>query len=129
MRAAGLAIELDFEPSCGHPATLVEWSAYRILQEALTNVAKHAPSSRVNVAIHSDADTLYVSVLNTNGARGERGRVMGNGSTGTGRDGRGLIGMRERVAVLGGEIYAGPTIDGFTVRVRLPLQGSRAGAP
>jgi signal transduction histidine kinase len=129
MRAAGLAIELEFEPSCGHPATLVEWSAYRILQEALTNVAKHAPSSRVNVAIHSDADTLYVSVVNTNGVRGERGRVTGNGSAGTGRDGRGLIGMRERVAVLGGEIDAGPTVNGFTVRVRLPLQGSRAGAP
>ena len=126
MRAAGLAIELDFDPAGAHPATLVEWSAYRILQEALTNVAKHAPSSRVNVAVHGDTDTLYVSIVSTGDRRTGRQHAASSGNGVARRDGRGLIGMRERVAVLGGEIYAGPTIDGFSVRVRLPMQGTRA---
>jgi signal transduction histidine kinase len=128
MRAAGLAIDLDFDADTEKSATLVEWSAYRILQEALTNVAKHAPAARVHVSVRSEDGTLFLSIVNTNG-RGRGAVANGRGADGNGRDerdGRGLIGMRERVAVLGGEMYAGPSAGGFTVRVRLPLQGTRA---
>jgi signal transduction histidine kinase len=128
MRAAGLAIDLDFDADAEKSATLVEWSAYRILQEALTNVAKHAPAAHVQVSVRSEAGTLFLSIVNTNGRGGaavSNGRGAANGNGRAERDGRGLIGMRERVAVLGGEMYAGPSAGGFTVRVRLPLQGTR----
>lgn len=117
MRDAGLAVELVVDGhGNGELSTLVEWSAYRILQEALTNVAKHAPAARVWVRIRHEPDALFLSVVNDRVATSSR-----NGQ----RPGRGLVGMRERVAVLGGHIDVGPSDEGFAVRVRLPVQGVR----
>jgi signal transduction histidine kinase len=120
MRDAGLAIDLDWSGGSCNRSTLVEWSAYRILQEALTNVAKHAPSAHVTVQIRTAPEALELSVVSENGTNGTASTVT-NGD----RHGRGLIGMRERVAVLGGEIDAGPAPGGFAVHVRLPAQATR----
>jgi signal transduction histidine kinase len=118
MRDAGLAVELDVQGhGNGELSTLVEWSAYRILQEALTNVAKHAPAARVHVTIRHEPDALFLAVVNDRVATPAR-----NGQ----RTGRGLVGMRERVAVLGGDIDVGPSDEGFAVRVRLPMPGVSA---
>jgi signal transduction histidine kinase len=115
MSGAGMSIDLvvDGERSAG-VSTLVDWSAYRIIQEALTNAAKHAAGAHVEVSVRYESDAVEISVVD-HGAGGARG----NGSLGSGR---GLIGMRERVAVLGGAIEIGRNGGaGFAVRARLPV--------
>jgi signal transduction histidine kinase len=112
-RDAGLDIHLEV---IGEPRQLPEaldLSAYRILQEALTNVMKHARSSRVEVRVRYGERELQVDVDDDG-----RGPV----EAGSG-DGHGLIGMRERVALFGGELATGPRPGGgFAVRARLPLE-------
>jgi signal transduction histidine kinase len=86
-------------------------TAYRIVQEALTNAARHAPGSTVSVRVRREADELAVLVRNTPG-----------GPSSGGGGGHGLAGMRERVAVHGGRLTAEPTPDGgFEVRARIAL--------
>jgi signal transduction histidine kinase len=89
----------------------VDLSAYRIIQEALTNVLKHAgPSATARVSVTFGTDDLDILVSDT-------GVV---GSNGNGR-GHGLIGIRERVAVVGGQVEAGPGPEGgFVVHAHLP---------
>jgi signal transduction histidine kinase len=91
----------------------MELSAYRIIQEALTNVAKHAGSARAEVVLCYQPRSLTIEITD-NGA-----------GAGTGTDfGHGLLGMRERVAVYGGRLDAGPVPppeSGFQVRAHLPL--------
>jgi signal transduction histidine kinase len=92
----------------------VDRSAYRIVQEALTNVAKHAPRARTRVTVRRETDAVFLSIVDD----GE-GNTSGRGREG----GRGLIGMRERVAVLGGRIEIGPDGEaGFAVRACLPTR-------
>lgn len=86
-------------------------TAYRIVQEALTNATRHAPGSKASVHVHKNGDQLDVVVVNTAG-----GPSMGGGS------GQGLVGMRERVSVHGGTLTVKSTEDGgFLVRARIPL--------
>ena len=93
------------------PAT-VELSAYRIVQEALTNTLKHSAASRADVCLRYEPTALEVAVI-------DRGPIDGSRQSGAG--GLGLIGMRERAVLHGGELTAGPdTGGGFAVRVRLP---------
>jgi signal transduction histidine kinase len=96
----------------------VDLSAYRVIQEALTNVLKHASSSPATVTIDYAADAVTVEVADEGPARpagGDRGRAAGSG--------HGIIGMRERVAVFGGELTAGPRPEGgFLVRARFPVE-------
>jgi len=90
----------------------VDVSAYRIVQEALTNTLKHARASRVDVHLRYWPDELEIEVI-------DDGRGDGDASAGPG--GLGLIGMRERTALHGGQLAAGPASGGgFAVRVRLP---------
>lgn len=113
-RDAGLDVALKVA-GVQHPLpAAVELSAYRIIQEALTNVMKHANASRVEVAIDYQADAVALSVAdNGSGAQHALG-----GSTG-----HGLIGMRERVVMLGGELSTGSSsLGGFVVRARLPVE-------
>jgi signal transduction histidine kinase len=117
---AGLAVRLQVE---GRPAQLpagVDLSAYRIVQEALTNVVKHAGPARAQVVVgYRDRD---VTVEVTDDGRG----VVAPAGDGRARVGHGLIGMRERVAVFGGDLEVGPRPGGgFRVAARLPLAAER----
>jgi signal transduction histidine kinase len=92
----------------------MELSLYRIVQEALTNARKHAPGAHGNVVLRYTFDWVEVEVTNGPPAVHAGHQVQGFG--------RGLIGIRERAALFGGEASAGPTSDGgFRVSARLPL--------
>ena len=113
---AGLAVRLQVE---GAPSPLpagVDLSAYRIVQEALTNVVKHAGPARAQVTIRYGEREVTVEV--TDDGRG----VTAPTGDGRARVGHGLIGMRERVQVFGGDLDVGPRPGGgFRVAARLPL--------
>jgi signal transduction histidine kinase len=115
---AGLAVRLRVE---GTPAPLpagVDLSAYRIVQEALTNVVKHAGPALAQVVVGYHDQEVTVEV--TDDGRGAAAQA------GDGRAGHGLIGMRERVAAFGGDLQAGPRPGGgFRVAARLPLAANR----
>jgi signal transduction histidine kinase len=117
---AGLAVRLRVE---GTPLQLpagVDLSAYRIIQEALTNVVKHAGSARAQVVVGYRDQDVTVEVIDDG-----RGAVtsVSDGRVGTGH---GLIGMRERVQAFGGDLEAGPRPGGgFRVAARLPLAADR----
>jgi signal transduction histidine kinase len=117
---AGLAVRLRVE---GTPSPLpagVDLSAYRIIQEALTNVVKHAGPARAQVVVGYRDQEVTVEV--TDDGRGVTAPT-GDGRAGTGH---GLIGMRERVAAFGGDLEAGPRPGGgFRVAARLPLAAER----
>jgi len=117
---AGLAVKLRVE---GMPPQLppgVDLSAYRIVQEALTNVVKHAGPARAQVTIRYGDQDVTVEV--TDDGRGV-GALAGDGRVGTGH---GLVGMRERVAAFGGELEVGPGPGGgFRVAARLPVAADR----
>jgi signal transduction histidine kinase len=115
VRAAGLPVEVSIE---GEPVELppgVDLSAYRIVQEALTNALKYAGPASARVHLRYAAEGLEVDVS-------DDGRGTGNGDAG----GYGLAGIRERVSVVGGELEAGRRDEGgFTVRARLPYASER----
>ena len=114
VRNAGLRVRLDVsEPSTDDPVVLA--TAYRIVQESLTNAMRHAPGSAVLVRVRHDGRDLEVAV-HDDGAR----RVP----AGEPHAGFGLVGLAERVAALGGEIRTGPRAEGgFQVRAVLPVNG------
>jgi signal transduction histidine kinase len=113
---AGLAVRLGVEGTPSQLPAGVDLSAYRIVQEALTNVVKHAGPARAQVVVgYGDRD---VTVEVTDDGRGVTAPT-GDGRAGVGH---GLIGMRERVAAFGGDLEAGPRPGGgFRVAARLPL--------
>jgi len=95
----------------------VDQAAYRIVQEALTNVTRHAGDARASVRLHYTPDVLNVQVDDDG-----KGTVTGAGTRPPG-PGLGLIGMRERVSALGGRLHAGPQDGGgFQVRAELPAR-------
>jgi signal transduction histidine kinase len=96
-------------------------TAYRTVQEALTNVAKHAGrGARASIVLSWAAESLDISVADTGGDGAVAAGVPG---------GFGLAGMAERAALHGGQLAAGRSGDGFTVRLRLPLHASLPGEP
>jgi signal transduction histidine kinase len=115
VREAGLEVELAVEGDCDGLPAAVELSAYRIVQEALTNALKHAVGAHARVCVRREPGALTIDV-DDDGAAPVAGAPAGAG--------RGLIGMRERVALFGGELRAGPRAEGgFAVQARLPLDG------
>ncbi len=112
VRAAGLLVAVHLDGELRPLPRGLDLTAYRIVQEALTNVLKHAGTSRATVCLRFDGDCLGIEVTDT-----------GRGVSGSNGTGRGLVGMRERVAAYGGELQAGPRPEGgYTVRARLPLE-------
>jgi len=118
VRSAGLSVELSVEGERRPLDDGIELSAYRIVQEALTNTLKHARGARARVLLGYGARALDIEVTDVGGA-GERD--LGDGSAG----GRGLVGMRERVALFGGDLEAAPIAGGFRVHARLPIEPQR----
>ncbi|HET9410244.1 MAG TPA: histidine kinase [Candidatus Dormibacteraeota bacterium] len=112
-RDAGLEASLKVAGSPRSLPAALDLSAYRIVQEAITNVLKHAGASRLEVILEYQPDALVIAVSDNGG---------GAGSTDGTSAGHGLIGMRERVELFKGELTSGgSTLGGFTVRARLPL--------
>ncbi|GIG71154.1 sensor histidine kinase [Phytomonospora endophytica] len=112
-RLAGVGVELDLASPGGLPGG-VELAAYRIIQEALTNVVKHAAPTRCRVRLTDDGRALRIEVADEGPGR----RVLPPGP-----GGHGMLGMRERVAVHGGELNAGPLPGGgFRVAATLPYR-------
>jgi signal transduction histidine kinase len=116
VQAAGLPVQLTVE---GEPRDLppgVDLSAFRIVQEALTNALKYAGPAHARVVLRFRADDLELEIEDDGPGTGD-----GSGS------GYGLVGMRERVSVYGGELEAGRRPGGgYALRVRLPLRSARA---
>jgi signal transduction histidine kinase len=113
-----LAISGDRQPL---PAT-VDLTAYRILQESLTNVLRHAGETSAVVSISYNADVVAISV--EDGGGGHVGSPTAPTGLGAGATGHGILGMRERAHALGGELQAGPRAGGgFRVSARLPISG------
>ncbi|MFE0592881.1 sensor histidine kinase [Micromonospora echinospora] len=110
-RAAGVAVTVDRADLSRVPAG-VRTSAYRIVQEALTNVRRHARATRCRVTVAATDDGLSLAVVDD-----------GTAPRRTGRPGHGLLGMRERATLHGGSLSAGPEPDGgFAVRATLPFR-------
>ncbi|MFI8340994.1 sensor histidine kinase [Streptomyces sp. NPDC085639] len=121
-RAAGGRIELAGPPGGAAPPPLVGRTAYRIVQEALTNVRKHAPGAHVDVRVAGGpGDGLTVEVRDTGPAGPDpaRGTVPEPALAG---GGQGLIGLAERARLAGGELTALPADGGFRVHAWLPWQ-------
>jgi signal transduction histidine kinase len=118
VREAGLPVDLSIE---GDPIELppgVDLSAYRIVQEALTNALKHAGPATARVAVRYRENDLELEIADTG---------LGTGASDGDGGGHGLAGMRERVSLYGGKIEAGPRDGGgFAVRARLPLDSERS---
>ncbi|MDX8029054.1 sensor histidine kinase [Lentzea sp. BCCO 10_0856] len=117
LRGAGVAVSLQIEGNVQRVPSGVALSAYRIVQEALSNAVRHAPGSTVDVRIAADSAELRLAV--DNGEAAEPPPPPDD------RTKHGLLGMRERVATLHGTFRAGPgERGGFVVAVALPLNGN-----
>jgi signal transduction histidine kinase len=127
-REAGLDIKLEVRSPPAPLPSAVDHTAYRILQESITNVIRHVGPTRVTVTLDYGTDVLEVRVTDEGGldASGDdAGRPRPPAGTVNSRSaepGRGIVGMRERCGLLGGELTAGPRpCGGFEVNARLPL--------
>jgi signal transduction histidine kinase len=113
-REAGLPVELQVQ---GDPVELpagVDLTAYRLVQEGLTNAIKHARAKHAQVLVRYDDGQVELTVSDD-----------GTGDGGGEKGGHGLVGMRERVAVYGGQLEAGPLPEGgFALKARLPISAS-----
>ena len=114
VREAGLPVELEID---GAPRELppgVDLSAYRVIQEALTNALRYAGPAQAWVTVRWSDDTLELEIAND-----------GRSEPGVGGGGHGLAGLRERVALVGGTVDSGPRPGGgFVVRAQLPIGGA-----
>lgn len=114
MRDGGLVLRERIDPPGEVPAD-VDAAAYRIVQESLTNVLRHAGDTPAEVRVARAGDALVVEVR-------DRGRAVPGGDVGAGS---GIAGMRRRALAVGGRLEAGPAVDGgFRVRADLPLAGA-----
>jgi signal transduction histidine kinase len=117
MRDAGLDVSVRVEGAPQPLPTSIDLSAYRIVQEGLTNALKHAGASRVEVTIRYAEDVVELEVADDG-----HGRQGGDGA-----GGHGLVGMRERVTLFGGAFEAGNRQSGgFALRATLPMGGPQA---
>jgi signal transduction histidine kinase len=116
---AGVVVDLRIDGDIGPLPPAAGLSAYRIVQEALTNVVRHAGPTRARVLIGYRSGGLSIEVTD-DGPSGQPPPTARNGS------GHGLIGMRERAALFGGELSAGPHASGFRIRASLPAAEFRA---
>ncbi len=122
---AGAGVRVDVAGAAGRPdiPAVVDQSAFRIVQEALTNVVKHSGADRCQVTVGCREGDLCVEITDPGGH--VRPAAAGNGASQASGSGHGIIGMRERVSLCGGEFAAGPLPgQGFRVAARFPLNGA-----
>lgn len=116
LREAGVSVRLRVHGDLNRLSAGVDLAGYRILQEALTNATKHVPGANVEARVSCTADELEIEVTDDGNATPQASR---------GHAGHGLLGMRERVALYGGELTTGPSpTGGFAVHARIPLEAS-----
>ncbi|WP_068176928.1 histidine kinase [Mycobacterium sp. UM_CSW] len=115
---AGLAVTLRVEGPTPRVSAAVGHALYRIAQESLTNIAKHAPDSKSTVALSVSAVSASLVIDN---------RLPAAVAAAPCVEGRGVSGMRQRVELLGGAIDVGPTSDGWSVRAEIPLEAGDTG--
>jgi signal transduction histidine kinase len=114
-REAGLQVDLRIEGEACELPPGVDLTAYRLVQEGLTNAIKHAQAERAEVVVHYSDGEVEVTISDDGRGVGTRG----------GGGGHGLVGMRERVSVYGGDLDAGPRPGGgYRLRAKLPLAAS-----
>lgn len=117
VRIAGLEVDLRSQPGIAVPASIALCS-YRVVQEGLTNALRHTIGGRTEVALRAAGPGLEVRVT-TRGGR-PSGQTDGSGT--------GLLGLRERVVLSGGEMHAGPVDDGWELVARLPFEPHLSGS-
>jgi signal transduction histidine kinase len=115
---AGLNVTVRVDGPAKRVSAAVGLALYRITQESLANVAKHAPDSKSEVALRISAASARLTVTN---------RLPAAVTAAQSAEGRGLRGMRQRVELLGGAIQAGPTRDGWSVCAEIPLDEGPTG--
>jgi signal transduction histidine kinase len=116
VREAGVVVELMVQGEARSLPVAIDLTAFRIVQEALTNVVKHAGRARATVRIAYEPGSVAIEVADDG-----RGAARSTFPSDPGRR-HGIIGMRERVALFGGELSIGPRMEGgFVVRARLPI--------
>ncbi|BBZ72762.1 sensor histidine kinase [Mycobacterium paraseoulense] len=115
---AGLDVALRVDGPADHVSAAVGLALYRITQESLANIAKHAPDSKSTVSLCISATSAGLTVEN---------RLPVAITAPLSAEGRGLRGMRQRVELLGGAIEAGPTPEGWSVRADIPLHEGETG--
>ena len=124
---AGLPVTLEIEGDARRLPPGVDLAAYRIVQEGLTNVLKHAGGAPTRVSLRYASDALTVQITNEKPAAASPGLQVATAEGPAG--GHGLVGIRERTVIVGGELVAGPdAAGGFTVRARLPSGPSGPGS-
>ncbi|WP_432870612.1 sensor histidine kinase [Microbispora rosea] len=112
VRAAGVPVSVAISPPPGPLPAGVELAVYRVVQEALTNTIKHAAGAAASVTIGHRGDWLEIEITDTGGSQTTR---AGEGQ------GRGLMGLRERLTLYGGTLQAGPRSDGgYQIKARVP---------
>jgi signal transduction histidine kinase len=118
--ATGLTVSCRFEGDCDQLDDVASETAYRVVQEALTNAFKHAPGAPVDITIHGDGAGVTVDIVNAAPRESPAGLARSGG-------GYGLAGMRERVDACGGSLTSGPTTaGGWQVSAALPANLSRS---
>ncbi|RFS85231.1 sensor histidine kinase [Actinomadura spongiicola] len=114
--AAGLRVDLSIRGDERPMPVAVGRTVYRLIQEALTNVHKHAGSADTRVGLDLLPEAIEVEIANDRPTAGPDHRLPSGGN--------GLVGLRERVTALGGSFEAGPSGGGYAVRARIPLPAS-----
>lgn len=114
-RSTGTAVDLDTQGDPALASPLVAATLHRVIQEALTNVHKHAPGAQVRVRLHYGPTAVHTRITNTAPTQSPDPELVSSGS------GRGLAGLRRRVELLGGLLNTAPTPEaGFEVHAQLP---------
>jgi signal transduction histidine kinase len=127
VRAAGIPVTLAVTGDVAALPPAASLTVYRIVQEALTNVVKHARGAQASVRVRADRDGVLITVTDDGRGVAEGGVVAGTPAPGEGAR-HGLVGMRERAAAFGGTLEAGPVAGGgFRVSAFLPLPGLATG--
>ncbi|MBV2154796.1 sensor histidine kinase [Kitasatospora sp. SUK 42] len=123
-RQSGLAIQAEIDPRIAELDAIRSLTVLRLAQEGLANVTKHAgPAAKVRIRMEMEDETLFLELENDLPLPPASARPAPAGASG----GYGLLGMRERVALVGGTLYTGPAVDGWRISATLPPSASGVG--